>query len=55
MTIQDGLVSIVLDDLQALPDDSIAVQSFKQTVKAEKLKRWNVEENSSLLLLYLQL
>ena len=39
------------DDLQALPDDSIAVQSFKQTVKATILKRRDVEEISSILLI----
>ena len=39
------------DDLQPLPDDSIAVQSFKRTVKAAIMKRWNVEENSSILLI----
>ena len=30
---------------------TIAVQSFKQTVKAAILKRWNVEEISSILLI----
>lgn len=39
------------DDLQPLPDDSIAVQSFKRTVKAAIMKRWNVEEISSILLI----
>ena len=38
------------DDLQALPDDSIAVQSFKRTVKVAILKEWDVEEISSILL-----
>ena len=39
------------DDLQDLPDDSIAVQSFKETVKAVILKRWNVEEILSILVM----
>ena len=39
------------DDLQSLPDDSVAVQSFKRTVKAAIMKRWNVEEISSILLI----
>ena len=39
------------DDLQPLPEDSIAVQSFKRTVKTSIMKRWDVEEISSILLI----
>lgn len=39
------------DDLEPLPDDSIAIQSFKRTVKAAIMKRWNVEEISPILLI----
>ena len=37
------------DDLQPSPEDSVVVQSFKRAVKTSIVKRWNVEEVSSIL------